>query len=72
MSTGARAMATAVVLQADGRREGGRWRRGTLSIGESPDSGTWRAALAEAGVILDYAGDLARAVIVWRPSLNRV
>jgi hypothetical protein len=34
-----RAMSTALVLAADGRRENGRWRRGSLGIGESPDSG---------------------------------
>lgn len=38
MSTGARAMSTALVLAADGRREGGQWKRGSLDIGDSSDS----------------------------------
>ena len=54
-------MATAVVLQADGRREGGRWRRGSVQVGndESVITGGWAQRLKEAGVILDYAPDLA-------------
>lgn len=39
MSTGARAMATALVLSDDGRRENGRWKRGSvLGIHESVNS----------------------------------
>lgn len=63
MSTGARAMSTALVLAADGRRQDGRWRRGSVGIGESPNSSTWQAALKECGVVLDYRPDLAPFVV---------
>ncbi len=63
MSTGARAMSTALVLVADGRRENGRWRRGSVDIGESPNISTWQDALKRCGVILDFKPDLADAVI---------
>lgn len=64
MSTGARAMSTALVLQADGRRENGRWKRGSVDIStdRNSDSG-WRQALHRAGVILDFKADLAADVI---------
>lgn len=64
MSTGARAMATALVLAADGRRENGRWRRGSVGTSESgnTDEG-WPKRLAEAGVVIDFLPDAARAVV---------
>ena len=34
MSTGARAMSTALVLDADGRRVDGRWKRGSVANGQ--------------------------------------
>ncbi|MDU5964595.1 MAG: hypothetical protein E6Z01_05750 [Actinomyces sp.] len=33
--SGHRATATALVLEADGRRENGRWKRGSIDIGTS-------------------------------------
>jgi len=63
MSTGARAMATALVLAADGRRNDGRWKRGSVDIGESPNIETWRDSLKRCGVILDHAPDLAEPVV---------
>lgn len=63
MSTGARAMSTALVLAADGRREGGRWKRGSVAIGESPNTETWRDALKRAGIILDHKPDLAPEIV---------
>lgn len=63
MSTGARAMSTALVLAADGRRTGGRWRRGSVAIGESPNSATWQAAVRDCGVILDHVPHLAEQVV---------
>ena len=66
MSTGARAMATALVLQADGRRDGGRWKRGTVANGEFSISETdtgWVKAMNCAGIVLDYALDLASSVV---------
>lgn len=64
MSTGARAMSTALVLAADGRRDNGRWKRGSvdLGIGDSANS-AWQARLKECGVVLDYAPDLASSVV---------
>lgn len=72
MSTGARAMATALVLAADGKREGGRWKRGSVV---NPESGisegkTWQNLLINAGLILDHAPDLAPAVVAGQTSLD--
>lgn len=66
MTTGARAMSTALVLAADGRREGGRWKRDSLTNGSSSDSAddsAWLKALRQAGVVLDYRPDLAPFVV---------
>lgn len=70
MSTGARAMATALVLAEDGRRNNGRWKRGSVDIGESPNSSTWQDALKRAGVILDFAPELAADVVAGDLTLN--
>lgn len=53
MTTGQRAMATAMVLAADGKRVNGRWKRG--SVPRTPDSGSkaWANAMAQAGAVLD-------------------
>ena len=48
-------MSTALVLAADGRREGGRWKRGSVGLGnaESRKNGSdWRNRLNEAGIVL--------------------
>ena len=64
MSTGARAMSTALVLDADGRRENGRWKRGSVDIGESANTASdWRSRLKEAGAVLDHAPALAQEVV---------
>ncbi|MBJ7480893.1 ParB N-terminal domain-containing protein [Rhodococcus sp. (in: high G+C Gram-positive bacteria)] len=64
MSTGARAMSTALVLAADGRRkDNGRWERHSVHIGESSNIDLWRKALNQAGVVLDFAPDLASEVV---------
>ena len=61
MSTGARAMSTALVLAADGRRENGRWKYGHL---DSNDLGNSMAEyVRRAGIVLDFKPDLAPAVI---------
>lgn len=71
MSTGARAMATALVLAADGRRENGRWRRGSVDISESGNTDSqWRQRLAECGVVLDFKPDLAAEVVSGAITLN--
>jgi hypothetical protein len=57
-------MATALVLEADGRRENGRWRRGAVDITESGNTESqWRQRLTEAGVVLDYKPDLTADVV---------
>ncbi|MBB3037426.1 hypothetical protein FHU29_001892 [Hoyosella altamirensis] len=64
MSTGARAMSTALVLAADGRRKDGRWRRGSVDIGESANTASdWQARLKECGVVIDHAPALAQEVV---------
>ena len=63
MSTGARAMSTALVLAADGRRENGRWVRGSVDIATSGNSESrWRTAVSEAGTVLDFKPELAESV----------
>lgn len=71
MSTGARAMSTALVLAEDGRRDGGRWKRGSV-VGndESVTSAGWAQRLKEAGVVLDFKPDLASAVVAGDLTLN--
>jgi len=59
MSTGARAMSTAMVLAADGRRDGGRWKRGSVDIGQSPNTETQRDLLKKCGIVLDFLEALA-------------
>jgi hypothetical protein len=66
MTTGARAMATALVLVEDGRRENGRWGYGRLR--ENPGSGelsdkNWFERLRECGVIIDFLPELAEQVV---------
>lgn len=61
---GSLAMSTALSLQADGLRENGRWKRGSVDISASGNSESqWRQRLAEAGVVLDYAPDNAAPVV---------
>jgi hypothetical protein len=55
MTTGQRAMVTAVVLQAAGRRENGRWKRTSVDIHDSVNSDNWRNVMAKAGAVLDVA-----------------
>jgi hypothetical protein len=72
MTTGARAMATALVLAEDGRRDGGRWKRGSVVGNDesvSSDSG-WAQRLKECGVVLDFRPDLAASVVDGTTSLN--
>lgn len=54
--------ATALVLEAAGRRENGRWKRGsTADISEVRNS-TYRELLSQCGVVLDFKRDLAAEV----------
>lgn len=61
-STGSRAMSTALVLADDGRRENGRWKRGSV-VQDSELGRPWQVAMAQAGTILDHAPDLAESVV---------
>lgn len=71
MSTGARAMSTALVLAEDGRRQGnGRWAKGSVDIGKSPNMETWRDALKRAGLVLDQTPELAPLVVSGEVTLN--
>lgn len=70
MSTGARAMATALVLDADGRRDNGRWARGSVDITDSGNSSTWRNNLKMAGTVLDWMPDLAPQVAAGTVTLD--
>lgn len=54
-------MSTALVLAEDGRRQDGRWRRGSVV---NPESGTnegktWQNFLNQCGVVLDFTPDAA-------------
>ena len=67
MTTGARAMATALVLLDAKGRENGRWARSrgpkVGDISEFRNNSTWREAVSQAGLILDHAPDLAEQVV---------
>lgn len=64
MSTGARAMSTALVLVDDGQRKNGRWKRGSSDIYKSVNtSGTWSQLIHRAGLILDHSPNLADQVV---------
>lgn len=69
MSTGARAMATALVLDADGRRENGRFAYGSLRDSEDlPDS--MQRLVRQAGTVLDWMPDLAPQVAAGTVTLD--
>ncbi len=71
MTTGARAMATALVLEADGRRENGRWKRGSLGAGNQESLNTdWGNKITQCGVVLDFKPDLAADVVSGAITLN--
>ncbi len=62
LSTGARAMARAMSLQMQGKREDGRWSRD--AIGNISDSeGSWRRAMSQSGVVLDETPEAAWSVM---------
>lgn len=62
LSTGQRAMATALTLAADGKRANGRWKRGAVPAASTESRNTWQDAMMRAGLILDHAPDLASQV----------
>jgi hypothetical protein len=68
-------MATALVLDADGRRENGRWKRGSVkdvdAIYQAVNSeGAWSVKLSQAGIVLDFKPDLAPLVVAGSVTLN--
>ncbi|MEW6880762.1 ParB N-terminal domain-containing protein [Trueperella pyogenes] len=63
MTTGARAMAAALVLVEDGQRENGRWAYGQLHGSVQFENRGFRSRLNEAGVVIDYAPHLAQGVV---------
>ncbi|MCM3906873.1 ParB N-terminal domain-containing protein, partial [Trueperella bernardiae] len=63
MSTGARAMASALILEADGRRENGRFAYGEVNFADSQNPTTYRSMVSRAGVVIDYAPHLAQGVV---------
>lgn len=71
LSTGQRAASVALVLAGDGRRENGRWRRGSVDVSNTESRNTWQDALRQAGVVLDYLGtDGLREVVDGTTTLN--
>lgn len=71
MTTGARAMATALVLEAAGRRTEGRWEYGQLKEKyESVQSSGFRIRLAECGVVLDNLPEVAAQVVAGDVTLD--
>lgn len=58
-TTGQQAMGRALAAQAQGRRQAGRWARGTVDNREFPNSAGWREHMAHAGLVLDIAAKAA-------------
>ncbi|GAA2180964.1 hypothetical protein GCM10009785_13930 [Brooklawnia cerclae] len=76
MSTGARAMATALVLDADGRRKDGKWDgakgRGIIRGSSSTNSeSSWVKAITQCGVVIDWASDVVEQVASGALPLDR-
>jgi hypothetical protein len=68
-----RAAATALTLAADGRRENGRWKRGSVPEGEKGESApkeTWKRRMTEAGLVLDHAPELLPQVAAGELALD--
>ena len=72
MSTGARAMAVAQMLSDAGRRNNGRWKRGSVPHPDDnrKSSDNWGQHMRYAGRVIDYAPDLAPLVIAGATSLH--
>lgn len=70
-STGQRAIATALVLEQQGKRVNGRWARGSVPAdsGGSPNS-TWSDAMKRAGLVLDEMPELAAQVVAGSLALD--
>jgi hypothetical protein len=76
VSTGSRAATVALMLKDQGKRQRGRWQRGSVPEGNgdnpnscSTDSG-WIEAMRRAGLVLDWAPELLEGVINEKVSLD--
>lgn len=63
-------MGVALGLQAQGLRQNGRWKRGSVPDSPGIRNKTWADAVSQAGVVLDHAPDLAGAVMAEAESLD--
>lgn len=70
LTTGQQAMSTALVLSDDGRRENGRWKRGSVIQDSESQGRAWQVAMNQAGAILDHAPDLAPDVVAGSLALD--
>lgn len=70
LSTGQRAMATALTLAADGKRRNGRWARGTVPDNRQMSDSGWEQQMRRAGVVLDHAPELAAEVVTGAVALS--
>jgi hypothetical protein len=52
-------MATALVLDADGRRENGRWEYGKVNLDDRQNQATFKQKVSQCGVVLDWMPELA-------------
>lgn len=68
-AAGSRAMSTALSMVEDDLRNNGRWKYGSLKLSESGQS-DFRKRVNEAGLILDYAADLADDVVSGKIALD--
>lgn len=64
LSTGQRAMAVAIGLVDVGARSNGRFKRGSVPDNPSSRDKTWAEAVRRAGLVLDYAPELADQVLM--------
>lgn len=71
LTTGQQAMSTALVLVDAGLRKNGRWSRDS-GISASGSIAGWSQRMAEAGTVLDFAPDLAEAVVTGDLDLKTV
>lgn len=71
MTTGAKAMTTAVVLAEAGYRKGGRWQYGVIGNPESGKSEkSWQNVMSQAGQVIDFVPAMAEKVIAGDMALD--
>ena len=62
VSTGARAMITAQMMVAAGLRKNGKWEYGAVNFGSSQNVSSFGGDVSRAGLVLDWAPELANSV----------